>query len=303
VKSILTMLAVPTLVLIAWGVSAAPLDDLRDCADRVASRRIAEMTLDKQCPGLDAALDALGLKPLLSAEERRRLDGTALRKLAALSLYYAGATPARGPKLASLAVIADQVNGKKTETRSWWDRFTAWVREWLARPEASGKSWFDEWLHRVSESTSLLSAILYICMAIVIAAALAVIITEMRAAGLLGRRKLRFESQSQESTGVPAIAGLTGAGRSGVPQLLNLLVARLIQTRRLQFERTLTHRELVARSVFDTLEQRSTFARVSQAAESQVYGGVSAAVAPQPLIEQANSLLAQLTELPSRQSS
>jgi hypothetical protein len=261
------------------------------------------MTLDKQCPGLDAALDALGLKPLLSAEERRRLDGTALRKLAALSSHYAGATPALGPKVVSLAAIADQVNGKKTETRSWWDRFTAWVREWLARPEASGKSWFDEWLHRVSESTSLLSAILYICMAIVIAAALAVIIMEMRAAGLLRRRK-RIESLSQEDTGVSAIAiaGLPGVGRGGVPQLLNLLVARLIQTRRLQFERTLTHRELVARSVLDTPEQRTTFARVSQAAESQVYGGQSDAVVPQPLIEQANSLLVQLTELPSRQS-
>ena len=257
--------------------------------------------LAEQCPNLESTLDALGLSRLLDPEERERLNSDALRDLVALSSQYSATRPAAGPGTASLAAIAEQVNGKKVAAQlTWWDRMKSWIKDWFSRTGKSDKNWFDEWVRRMSDSTTLLNAILYACMGVVIVGAMVVVFIEMRAAGMLRRKHPRALARSQGMLGARSIQGPPADSRSGVPRLLGLLVARLIATRRLQFERTLTHRELVARSLFDTPEQRSAFAQLSQAAESLMYGGANETAIPQPVIEQGNSLLAQLTELPAK---
>ena len=287
--------------LIFCAMSAAPsaLDDLRDCADKMESHTEIKK-LAEQCPSLDTTLEALGLSRLLDQTERERLDSDALRDLTVLSSQYSVTRPAAGPSVASLAAIAEQVNGKKVAAPlTWWDRLKSWVKDWFSQSGKSDKNWFDEWLRHMSDSTVLLNAILYACMGIVIIGALLVVFLEMRAAGIL-RRSERRPAQGQTVLGEHHLQGAPADSRSGVPRLLGQLVARLIATRRLQFERTLTHRELVARSVFDTPEQRGAFARLSQAAEALMYGGATEVAIPQPVIEQGSSLLAELTELPTQ---
>lgn len=279
----------------ASGAWAAPVDDLRDCAERIAPQHAA-IPIDAQCPRLDAALTALGLSSLLDVEARKRLNREALLDLAALSTRYSGA-PTVGPKVASLAAIAAQINGKKAEPRTWWDRVSAFLRDWLAQPGSNGKHWLDEWLHRISVS-SLLSPILYTCMALVFTVAFAIILIELRAAGILVKRRERALPQSQREMIVSDRLAASETSGEGVPRLLHLLVARLVRTGRLHYERALTHRELVAHSLFDNADQRLTFARVSEAAELHLYGGPRVEPAPQPLIEQGHALLLQLTELP-----
>jgi hypothetical protein len=60
-----------------------------------------------------------------------------------------------------------------------------------------------------------------------------------------------------------------------IAALLRLLVSRLMQTGRLKSERSLTHRELVTLSVFDSEAQRAVFAAVAGSAESILYGAHS----------------------------
>jgi hypothetical protein len=281
----------------------SPLDDLKECAEKMQPAHTGMKTLAEQCPHLDATLDALALSRLLDPEERQRLNSEALRDLVALSSQYSAPRPAAGPSAASLAAIAEQVNGKKVAVPlTWWDRLKSWAKDWFSSSGTPAKNWFDEWLRRMSNSTALLNAILYACMGIVILGALLVVFIEMRAAGMLRRKDARLSAPSQEAFGAGAMPAPSADNRSSVARLLSLLVARLIATRRLQFERTLTHRELVARSIFDTPEQRSAFAQVSQAAESLVYGGAAERAIAQPVIERGNSLLAQLAELPAQEA-
>jgi hypothetical protein len=289
-----------SLSLCAVSATPSPLDDLRDCADKMRPEHTLKK-LAEQCPNLDATLDTLGLSRLLDPEERERLNSDALRDLVALSSLYSLTRAAPGPSAASLAAIAEQVNGKKVAApQTWWDRLKSWIKDWFSPSGKADKNWFDEWVRRMSDSTALLNTILYTCMGVVIVGALVVVFIEMRAAGLLRRKYPRLMAEPQGTVGERSMSGPLADSRSGVPRLLGLLVARLIATRRLQFERTLTHRELVARSLFDTPEQRSAFAQLSQAAESLIYGGVNETAIPQPVIEQGNSLLAQLTELPAK---
>ena len=73
-----------------------------------------------------------------------------------------------------------------------------------------------------------------------------------------------------------------------------------MQTGRLGTERSLTHRELVARSAFDDESQRAVFATVSGAAESILYGPQGGA--PERLntvLDEGRALLTQLTDPPS----
>jgi hypothetical protein len=282
------------------GIAAAgaePRDDVHECAVKFAAAG-AHAKLEELCPQLDESLNALVLTGLLDTEARKKLSPAALDDLVALSARYSVTRPSAAPATGSLAQIAEQVNGKKPAVVvTWWERFKSWARSWFSRHTGSGNSWFDEWLQQLSNSSALLTAILYICMAMTVAAALIIVFVELRAAGLLGRAA-RAKADSRLA---PSFESKPQAARDGVAQLLGLLVARLIQTRRLPFERALTHRELIARSVFDTPEQRRAFALVARAAESLLYGGAAAAGAPQPVMEQGTSLLAQLTDLAPRE--
>jgi len=278
-------------------VSAAPnpLDDLQECSDRMQPGHARGKKLAEQCPNLDATLEALGLSRLLDTEQRERLNSQAIDDLVALSSQYSAARPAVGPSVSTLTAIAEQVNGRKAAAPlGWWDRLKAWVKDWLSRPGTSGKSWFDEWLRRMADSTALLNAILYVCMGTVIAGALLVVFIEMRAAGVLRRKEARLGAGGPHASSTETLPGAAAEARGGVPRLLGL---------RLQFERTLTHRELIARSIFDTPEQRGAFAQVSQAAEALLYGGAAEAAIPQPVMDLGSSLLAQLTDLPAKAAS
>jgi hypothetical protein len=67
--------------------------------------------------------------------------------------------------------------------------------------------------------------------------------------------------------------------------LLRLLVQALLQSGRLKYERSLTHRELGVRSAFDDPQQHGRFVRISLLAERALYGPnvppASAAAPPQ----------------------
>jgi hypothetical protein len=97
---------------------------------------------------------------------------------------------------------------------------------------------------------------------------------------------------------LPGVAGASSQELAELDQLpsneqpallLRLLVQALRQSGRLRNDRSLTHRELAARSAFDDQQQHGSFARLSLLAERLLYGAITpaAAAGAQPQIEQA----------------
>ena len=287
------------LLLGALGAQATPLEDLRACVTRLKDDAAAKKLIEI-CPDIEHTLAALGLDRQLSLDANQPADEDLLEDISELATRYTGNPATRAPATASLASIAAKVNGPKLEPQqSWWDRFKSWMRQWFSKHSGSDPGWLDGLLKRLVDSTQLMTAIFYICMALVLIGALAVIISELRAAAWLRGRRHAPQDGGTGYLKVPLEIDPAHA-RTGIGQLLGLLVARLVATGRLRAERALTHRELVARSVLDD-EQRRTFASVALAAEALMYGA-QGSDAPAELLTQGNALLEKIAEPPRQES-
>jgi len=288
-------------LLVSAGAAAAPapIDVLRDCAHDAPQGARGIKKLDAACPNLNEALRALGMDALLPRGWGDTLNPQALLDLAELSSRYDASRVHANPSIASLREIVDTVNGKPAPpARTWWQRLGRWLKDWLAGHDSALSGWVSRWLDDAAKSASLLKFAGYLSMALIVAAAVAIIINELRAAGVWDRgRRARSAARQPAPAAAPVPAGNSPAKfpGDGVAELLRQLVARLAQTGRVANERSLTHRELIARSRLDTAAQRSVFASVAGSAEQLKYG--AAAATPEqlrPVLEEGRSLLAQL---------
>jgi hypothetical protein len=293
-------IAVTIAGVLAWSwIAAGPIDVVRDCVAVTPPAVSGIENLGTACPQLENALQSLGFAPILYDGWQGKLNRDALRDLASLAEDYGGAKPGVSPDLAALPGILKALARERTTLpRSWWDVLKAWLAQ-----HTDALNWLDHWLERIGESTSLFHAISYSLVALVLIAAAAVLVNEMRAGGA-GRWQRRRKS-SAHASGAAVVsadaAGLEpGAPAERLTELLRTLVRLLMQTGRLETERSLTHRELVARSAFDDESQRAVFATVAGAAESILYGPQGAA--PERLntvLDEGRALLTQLSDPPS----
>jgi hypothetical protein len=276
---------------------AAPVDVVRDCAERAAPGASGIEALGAACPQLQDALQALGLTQVQLEGWQARLNRDGLKDLAILAANYGGSRPANGPRVASLPAILKSLEGAQTPSKnSWWDVFKAWLAQ-----HSDALDRLDRWLERVRQSATLLEVITYSLVAFVVAAAIAVVVNEFKASGALWRQRRRahggksgIDAVAAESLGAEPVALA-----DKLTALLRELVSRLIQTRRLNRDRSLTHRELVARSAFDDESQRAVFATVAATAEAIVYGPRGAS--PEQLnaaLQNGRTLLAQISDPP-----
>jgi len=280
-------------------LAAAPLDIVRDCAAKIPAQVSGVENLNAACPGLEDALQALGLDRMLYDGWRERLNRDSLRDVARLTEGYGGSMPAAPPEVSALKGVLESLAREQTPMpRSWWDAFRAWLDSWLKSRDLDSLSWLDRWLERIRESTTVLNAILYSLIGMVLIAAAWVVVNELKVAGLIGseRNKAGAAAPDTNTAGAGAGAAEPIAPADRLSGLLALLVKRLVQTGRLTGERSLTHRELVSRSAFDGESQRAVFAAVALAAESSLYGAQSGS--PEHLdgvLQQGEALLARLS--------
>lgn len=297
-------IAVGVAAVLAWSwVAGAPIDVVRDCAAKSSDATSGIKGLDAACPQLEDALHSLGLEQMLYDGWQERLNRGALRDLAKLTEDYGGARPGDSPDIAALPGILKVLQREQAPNpKSWWDAFRAWLKIWLSN-HSETLTWLDRWLDRIGQSATLINVISYSLAALVLIAALAVVANELKASGALRRRRHRTSSAAPElkPADFSSAEGLeSGALADRLAELLRMLVRRLVQTRRLEAERSLTHRELVVRSVFDDESQRTVFAAVAGNAESILYGPYSAA--PDQLkkvLHEGRALLAQLSDASS----
>jgi hypothetical protein len=294
-------IAVAVAAVLAWSwVAGAPIDVVRDCVAKSSPAISGIEDLSVVCPQLEGALRSLGLEQILYDGWQERLNRDALRDLANLAEGYGGSKPGDSPDVTALPGILKALEREQAPLpKSWWDAFRAWFKIWLSH-HSETLTWLDRWLDRIGQSATLANVISYSLVALVLTAAVALIVNELKASGAIGRRRDRGSAarklrHAAVSSGTEGLEPDALADR--LADLLRNLVSRLIQTRRLTTERSLTHRELVARSIFDDDSQRAVFATVAGTAELILYGSYGAA--PEDLnrvLNEGRALLAQLSD-------
>ena len=282
----------------SMSLGAAPVDIIRDCAAKAPAGVSGVKDLNSACPGLEDALRVLGLDEMLYDGWRERLNRDSLRDVAQLVDGYGGSTPAAPPDVSALTGVLKALAGEQTpHLESWWDAFKAWLGTWLRSHDSDSLSWLDHLLERLRQSMTVLNAILYSLIGLVLLAAAWVVVNELKAAGLIAGRNQPAPATpgTKAAAGVALMDSEPMALADHLSVLLRLLVNRLMQTGRLVTERSLTHRELVLHSTFDSEAQRAVFAAVAGSAESILYGARSAAPEHlQSVLQQGQALLAEL---------
>jgi hypothetical protein len=284
-------------------VMAAPADVLRDCAGHVGSSARGLEDMERRCPELSAALTELGYAQTLGDAWAGKLTGTGLITLADLAERYQADDRGSPPDTTSVRSIVDGLVRQRGQNVSRWDLFLQWLRSLLGNDPDHSLSWLDRWLEKLGNAGGVMTYVmdgLFFCVLVV---AVVFIVRELRATGVLSRRR------SAAAPGLPDAAGfveppgepqLEGAPLRDQPALLlRLLVNCLSRSGRVQANRHLTHRELVARVALDEAERRR-FAGVAGLAEALLYGrqaesmDATAAHDVERVIDEGRQLLSQL---------
>lgn len=293
-------------VLIAAGAwllcaGAAAQDVLEACAAQASAGTRGIVALEAACPGIEAALRESSLAANLPATWRESLDASALHDLIALEQRYLHPPPP-APDRAGLHAILEQLASEQIEPRrSWWDAVKDWLRSWFAAQDPASGSWLDDLLERLGQSRYLIQLFTYVLLAIVVIAALAFIVNELRLAGVLSRRSpSRQPGETITPTAAPrraeVIDDLDAAPAMDQPAiLLRLLVAQLVAHGNLATERSLTHHELVTRASLPDAASQQRFAGVARLAERILYGSDTPdAGRAHAVVTEGRSLLRQL---------
>ena len=277
----------------------APLDVVRECAAAASPTVSGLKNLNAVCPQLDSALAALGLNEILFEGWQDKVNAHALRDAAVLTERYSESKPQRSLDQGVLRGILGSYKSQQ-EPHSWWRSLEDWFKRWLAHSNSFLANWlnrfWDRWLSHAEVSPGFLKLFTYGLTALAAAAAIVVIIRELNAAGMARRLGGVTRTTGARRGATQAASAAEAAPGSSVAELLRALVQKLLQSGRLESERSLTHRELIARSAFDSEAQRIVFAGVARTAESLLYGSQGAA--PEVLervTRQGQALLLQLS--------
>jgi hypothetical protein len=294
-------------LIVSTCVAAAPLDVVRNCATAASPTLHGVKDLDAACPQLQAALGTLGLDEILYEDWQEKLNVHALQDAVVLAERYSGSQWHGAPDTAELPAILQSLKDRQApQVMSWWHSFKNWLINWLDHSDSSIAKWvkhlLDNWLARAEVSSGFVDVFIHVVTILVAIAAVVVIVRELKAAGI-GRRFARTRSANaadQNASSYSLEADERPAADLDSPaELLRALVGRLLQTGRLTTERSLTHRELIARSSLDSEAQEAAFAGVARTAEAILYGSVAAA--PQFLEQvtrRGRELLQQLSQSP-----
>lgn len=247
---------------------------LGDCIDSLEPGVVGLEDLDAACPGLEVALDALGVTAFVPEGQRNLLTVNGLANLRDLLDRYEQPPERASADVGTLLPVLEQLREPPKAERelSWYERFRRWLREALDRKESQSNPWLSRWLedHSLSEKVQL--ALFYGVMLLVLLLAVLIIFNEVRTARANRRKASAAAGELAMLASGPSNLDVSAAGERP-SMLLRMLIATLVKTGRLQGAPSLTHRELAARARFDDSSQRESFRRVALLAESETYGG------------------------------
>lgn len=260
--------------------------------------------LRRSCPQLETAVHELGLDPFLPAGWQKSTSARALADLVALADRYAAPAPTLRLDPARLQSIARALEPPPAPP-SFWARVEAWIGSWLAPKTGSTSSWL-RFLPRWALSPRNARLIFGALAAAIVIGVAALVVGEFKASGLIGARNRRLPRRGAVEPLASGAASLDlEALDSAIPRdrpalLLRLLVRALTRSQRLEHDRNLTCRELIATARFDNLQQREQFEQVALLAERALYGDATLAPSgiPEEMLTRARALHAALLAAP-----
>lgn len=258
--------------------TAGPRELIAACAARAPEKAAGLKALEEACPGLGAALDELDVGPLLSEATAASISAVKLADSVALATD-AHAAVVTAPRTVSLPTVLDSLAAPSVAP-SWWERFKDWLRARFAaqqKQDGAPPGWLAKLFSRLSGHASVFEVLLNVLKLLIVGAAIAIVLNELRAYGVFGRRAQRGGRRS--GAPVPGLGPRTvtladveaapAARRAAL--LFDLLVSTLVQHGRITAARIRTHRELSREQAFADPADESRFARLASAAEQQLF--------------------------------
>lgn len=255
-RALLALLAVAAAVPCAQARDA--LQAIDDCVAKldtaldVGYARIAE-----RCPDLTPALTGSPWAPWLPADWKRpnnQLSAAGLMELRALlARAMSPEVPARPPpRIDRVATVLAAATRSEAGRGSWWQRCRDWLHRILTARAQPDNGWLRRLLAEINLSGSALELMAWGAFALVVALAGAIVVNELRIAGLLGSRAKRSAARAaavpRPGPG-PTLEEIDRAAPEQQPALLlELIAARLAEQERLPPARALTVRELGLRA-------------------------------------------------------
>ncbi len=199
---------------------------------------------------------------------------TELRELVARESRTGAINPAAMPNVHSLQPILTALAGSRNETG--WSRFKTWLRSVLERPaQPSDESWFNRMVAHAGISQSIIRLTTYAALGAVVVLAGVIVFSELRTAGLLGRRAQSRRKPSSQSASSAAGIGWSDIERAPLADrprmLLELIVRRLSDRGALAPSAALTVRELTRAVQLTEADDRARLADLALAAEQVRY--------------------------------
>jgi hypothetical protein len=224
---------------------AAQLDPSVDVGyERVAAR----------CPGLTATLEHSAWAPwlppgwkaphnLLNAEGLRALHASLVRESAAAP----GSLILHPQHVRS---VLERIRQPEHAAEGWWARVKRWLRALFTPQPQADKGWLRRLLGDVSIDRAVLRLVAALSIALLVLLAVALVVNELRVAGLLRRRPGRATPRytGRVAGGAAGLRDVDGAEPRAQPALLlELIAARLVAQERLPPARAFTVREVLRR--------------------------------------------------------
>jgi hypothetical protein len=164
------------------------------------------------------------------------------------------------------------------EELTFWQRIRKWLDERLASRNSRGQ-WLEDWLGNLSVPERAVRYLLIVLGAVLVIATAAVIVNELRIAGVLAGGVLRKYSPlaPRAPSGDARVSGFEDIALAPLarrPALLLLLVLDRLGARgKTPLRDSLTHRELVAAADGLSSNQSDALRTVASAAERATFGG------------------------------
>jgi len=239
--------------------------------DRIAAR----------CPGLARTLEQSGWAAWLPQgwkEPRNNLSAGSLMELrTVVARETATRITAHTPRVERLKEVLTGLGPTGAERRGAWSRFKRWMRDIFDQQQNPlGQGWLDRMVSRVGISDTVMEIVTYIALAAMVVLAFIVVLNELRAAGVLDRRRRRAASDA-EFSGISARAHPTWRDveaaqpmdRPGL--LLGLVIRELMAKRRLPPAAAFTVRELTSAAHLSDEADRNRLAELALTAERARY--------------------------------